>query len=207
MHPRIYERFERICAQHKWSGRVLEVGTIPDQKSLLRMRCLEGVREKLGLDLNGPFDCDGIPVVKGNANDLPFEDNSFDGVLCHAVIEHDPFFWRTVSEARRVAKPGGLIVFGGPAFVELTGESIRQRIAKWPITRKLAKKSRVVDCVINSTLCFRVHAAPGDYYRFGEQAFKEVILEGLDEIQTCVMMTPPRIIGIGRKPLIKSAAA
>ncbi|MFC1759103.1 class I SAM-dependent methyltransferase [Planctomycetota bacterium] len=171
------------------------------------MRCLDGVSERLGLDLNGPFDCDGIQVVKGNANALPFENDSFDGVLCHAVIEHDPFFWRTVSEARRVAKPGARIVFGGPAFVELSGESIRQKIAKWQITRKLAKKSRIVDCLINSTLCFRVHAAPGDYYRFGEQAFKEVIFEGLDDVNTHVMMTPPRIIGIARKPLATRAAA
>ncbi len=206
MHPKIYKEFENLCGKHEWTGRVLEIGTIPKQKSLLHMECLDGVSEKLGIDLNGPFDCDGISVIKGNANELPFDDDSFDGVLCHEVIDPDPLFWRTVSEAHRVAKPGAHVVFGGPAFVELSGESLRQRIAKLPITRKLAKKSRLIDCLINSTLCFRVHAAPGDYYRFGEQAFKEVIFEGLDEINTHVMMTPPRIIGIARKPPARKAA-
>ncbi len=97
-------------------------------------------------------------------------------------------------------------MFGGPAFVELRGESIRQKIAKWPLTRKLAKTSRIVDCLINSTLCFRVRAAPRDYCRFGEQAFKNVIFEWLEEVNTQVMMTPPRIIGIARKPAMLAAA-
>lgn len=44
-----------------------------------------------------------------DAHDIPFQDATFDAVFAIAVLEHvaDPF--RTVSEIRRVLKPGGLV--------------------------------------------------------------------------------------------------
>ena len=57
----------------------------------------------------------GIPVttVVSEAESLPFEDESFDVVLGHAVLHHIPHLDRAFSEFFRVLRPGGSIVFCG----------------------------------------------------------------------------------------------
>ncbi len=52
----------------------------------------------------------------------------------------------------------------------------------------------------SSSLTLGVHNYPGDFYRFSAQAMKEVILQGLVDIKILMVMQPPRILGIGRKP-------
>jgi SAM-dependent methyltransferase/uncharacterized protein YbaR (Trm112 family) len=48
-------------------------------------------------------------MVIADAHDIPFDNETFDGVIAQAVLEHvlDP--WRCVSEMHRVLKPNGLI--------------------------------------------------------------------------------------------------
>ncbi len=57
----------------------------------------------------------GVPVstVVTEAETLPFEDESFDVVLGHAVLHHIPDLDRAFSEFFRVLRPGGSIVFCG----------------------------------------------------------------------------------------------
>ncbi len=57
----------------------------------------------------------GVPVttVVTEAEILPFEDESFDVVLGHAVLHHIPDLDSAFSEFFRVLRPGGLIVFCG----------------------------------------------------------------------------------------------
>ena len=57
-----------------------------------------------------------------------------------------------------------------------------------------------VDWLFESTLTYKVHNAPGDYWRFSEQAVEEVLLEGMRDIRLHVTMVPPRIIGSAIKP-------
>ena len=45
----------------------------------------------------------------GDVTDLDFEDDSFDVVHCHNVLMYVPDTARTLAEAKRVLKPGGLI--------------------------------------------------------------------------------------------------
>ena len=52
-------------------------------------------------------------TVRTEAEELPFEDESFDLVLGHAVLHHIPDLQRAFSEFRRVLRPGGAIVFCG----------------------------------------------------------------------------------------------
>jgi len=47
------------------------------------------------------------------AEDLPFEDESFDIVFGHAVLHHIPDLERAFAEFRRVLRPGGAIAFCG----------------------------------------------------------------------------------------------
>ena len=52
-------------------------------------------------------------TVLTEAEELPFDDESFDLVLGHAVLHHIPDLQRAFSEFRRVLRPGGAIVFCG----------------------------------------------------------------------------------------------
>jgi ubiquinone/menaquinone biosynthesis C-methylase UbiE len=52
-------------------------------------------------------------TVATEAEELPFEDESFDIVFGHAVLHHIPDLERAFSEFRRVLRPGGAIAFAG----------------------------------------------------------------------------------------------
>jgi ubiquinone/menaquinone biosynthesis C-methylase UbiE len=54
-----------------------------------------------------------VSTVVTEAEALPFEDESFDLVLGHAVLHHIPDLDRAFAEFKRVLRPGGLIVFAG----------------------------------------------------------------------------------------------
>jgi ubiquinone/menaquinone biosynthesis C-methylase UbiE len=56
---------------------------------------------------------DQVSTVVTEAEALPFEDESFDLVLGHAVLHHIPDLDRAFAEFKRVLRPGGLIVFAG----------------------------------------------------------------------------------------------
>lgn len=52
--------------------------------------------------------------VVGDATQMPFTDNTFDGALCECLIEHVPEPKRVVAEVLRVLKPGGEAFFTAP---------------------------------------------------------------------------------------------
>ncbi len=54
-----------------------------------------------------------IEAVRADAESLPFEDDSFDLVLGHAVLHHIPDMDQAASELLRVLRPGGQIAFCG----------------------------------------------------------------------------------------------
>jgi len=54
-----------------------------------------------------------VSTVVTEAETLPFEDESFDLVLGHAVLHHIPDLDKAFAEFRRVLRPGGAIVFAG----------------------------------------------------------------------------------------------
>ena len=54
-----------------------------------------------------------VETVATEAEELPFEDESFDLVFGHAVLHHIPDLERAFAEFRRVLRPGGAIAFCG----------------------------------------------------------------------------------------------
>lgn len=56
-----------------------------------------------------------INFIKGNAHELPFEDNSFDVVTCQTVLIHlkDPSL--ALREMKRVVKKGGIVICSEPS--------------------------------------------------------------------------------------------
>ncbi|MGC1851520.1 MAG: class I SAM-dependent methyltransferase, partial [Solirubrobacterales bacterium] len=68
------------------------------------LRRLSTTAEALGLEAE---------TVTTEAEELPFEDESFDLVFGHAVLHHIPDLERAFAEFRRVLRPGGAIAFCG----------------------------------------------------------------------------------------------
>jgi SAM-dependent methyltransferase len=177
MSPKVKQRFHQVIRN---SGirpqRALEVGGLMGENSLLRFPELAGA-ERYCLNLvELPSDAE-VKAVTGNANHMDvFDKDSFDLVVCCSTLEHDKRFWLSVAEMKRVLRPSGLLVIGVPGYVK--DEQRDQG---------------------RSTLTYRVHYR-FDYYRFSEQAVREVFFDGMERVRVRAMMTPPRIIGHGWKP-------
>jgi ubiquinone/menaquinone biosynthesis C-methylase UbiE len=69
------------------------------------LKRLQETAEGLGVE--------GLTTVATEAEELPFEDESFDLVFGHAVLHHIPDLDRAFAEFRRVLRPGGAIAFAG----------------------------------------------------------------------------------------------
>jgi SAM-dependent methyltransferase len=200
MHDEVFRRFQRICSRRKAGGAVLEIGAVPADDTLLCLPALSDATEKIGLNIVPPARFRDFSIVQGNANAMScFPDQRFDTVLCNATLEHDKFFWKTLAEIRRVAKPGALIVLGAPGYRDSRRERWTKRLVRnVPLLGRELERS--LPFVFASTLTLHVHDYPGDYYRFSTQTFEEVFFEGMHQVEITSVLTPPRIIGAGIKP-------
>lgn len=201
MSPDLFEEFERILAGRDVGDRILEIGAVPTSHSLLNMKRFSSVKELIGVNLDGgesykqgdSSQNNKYKIIKANSNDLScFSDNYFDTVLSNSVIEHDKFFWKSLAEIRRVARKGALVVIASPGFDEL------QNIRKFPrndFKKRLIQK--IFSRVYRGVPTLKIHGWPHDYYRFSPQAYREVIMEGMSDVQIYSIKIPPRIFGIG----------
>jgi SAM-dependent methyltransferase len=187
MHPVVFKCFEALIERAFNGTSALEVGALPNSDSLLSMNCLRGAR-KVGVNLVETGTFEDFQVIKCNANDMSiFSDGSFDLVMSNATLEHDRYFWKSLAEMKRVCSKDGIIIIGVPGFTRQSGF--------------IPRLNFLPDSVKYATPTFLLHHAPGvgDYYRFSEECVLEVFLEGLHETTTQVVLSPPRIIGMGYK--------
>ena len=195
MHPAVFAEFDAICRRREVRGTVLEIGATPDESTLLNLPALTGVAGKTGINKAGESAFRDFKILKADANCMTdFPDQTFDAVLCNAVLEHDPCFWKTLAEIRRVVRLGGVVAIGTPGY---TGLDQEKKLHRW--ARRLSFLSPNPDgwALQHATLTLAVHNFPGDYYRFSEQAMREVFFEGMKDVQICSVLVPPRIIGSG----------
>ncbi len=80
----------------------------PEQAYYKRFRGLNNL-EYTTTDLLSP-----LADVKADICNLPFEENSFDVILCNHVLEHIPDDTRAMQELYRVLRPGGWGIFQIP---------------------------------------------------------------------------------------------
>jgi len=80
----------------------------PEQAFYNRFKKLDHL-EYTTTDLNSP-----LADVKADICNLPFQDNSFDVILCNHVLEHIPNDTKAMQELYRVMKPGGWGIFQIP---------------------------------------------------------------------------------------------
>lgn len=183
MSPAVFDCFEAIVNRRLDVGQslaALEVGA--GGWTLLSMPAFEtGTRVAINLSFGAPTEQLARTVrVIGNGNHLPFPDESFDCVMSCSVLEHDRYFWRSTREVLRVLRPGGMFIAGVPIYMTL------------PEDRE------------HTTLTYARHgmAYNADYYRFSEQAVREVFFEGYSEVtdEVIVRTSPnPYLVAAGRK--------
>jgi SAM-dependent methyltransferase len=199
VHPAVFAAFDRICARRGAGGVVLEVGAVPSHDALLTLPALAGATRKLGINREGPSSFLDFEIRHGDANDMRcFADASFDTILCNATLEHDPRFWMTVAEIRRVARPGALIVIGVPAFA---GRAAGAGEPTPTLRRALLRRLRRLGGSLSaSTPTLAWHGFPSDYYRFSPEAVREVLCADLADVEIELVLRAPRAIGSGIRP-------
>jgi SAM-dependent methyltransferase len=176
MNPHIKRAFRAaVRASGLRPARVLEVGGKTGGRSLVRCPELAHA-ELMCLNVDEQQSQDSVTFVQGNGNDMGmFESDSFDIVASNAMLEHDRRFWLSVSEMRRVLRPGGLLFIGVPGFVPGTFDDGA------------------------ATTTYRFHGR-WDYWRFSDLAVREEFLGGFEDVHVAGILVPPRIVGHGRKP-------
>ena len=92
-------------------GKVLDAGggSVAKYRSLI----LSNASEYVCLD----GQAGGYTDVVGDVLNMPFEDESFDTVVCNQVLEHVPGPFKLIEEAWRVLKPGNYFICTAP-FLE-----------------------------------------------------------------------------------------
>ena len=80
----------------------------PEQAFLKRFRKIKHL-EYTTTDLNSP-----IADVKADICNLPFDDNSFNFIICNHVLEHIPDDMKAMKELYRVLAPGGTAILQVP---------------------------------------------------------------------------------------------
>lgn len=103
----------------------------PANERWLDVGCgLAKVPGSVGVD---SFQLAGVDVVHDfNVYPWPFEDSSFDHIVCSHVLSHLHNFVKAIEELHRIAKPGGIVEILAPHFASdnaNTDPTIRIRIS------------------------------------------------------------------------------
>ena len=101
-HRLVWLFLQRKTAFFTQSLQLLHVA--PEQPFEERFRKMENV-EYTTADLESP-----LADYKCDVQEMPFEENSFDMVICNHVLEHVDDDTRAMSEILRVLKPGGMAI-------------------------------------------------------------------------------------------------
>ncbi len=132
------EGLNNFSNRKKSSIKILDVAT-GSGRTLKQLRGAFPKEKILGLDLSGSYlkeasrfisDLEGdlIELIKGNAEDLPFEDNSLQGISCVYLFHELPRKVRenVLNQFFRVLEPGGILVLAdsiqiddSPDFIQI----------------------------------------------------------------------------------------
>jgi ubiquinone/menaquinone biosynthesis C-methylase UbiE len=125
---RHYRRYVAFVIRHlnKRPARILDVGCGNGWSTFLFRK--EG-HDAVGADLPaGPREAQAVdrllPYIAADVQQLPFDDETFDAVAMHAVLEHVPKPERALAESVRVLRTGGRLIVVGPHLLSV-GLSLR----------------------------------------------------------------------------------
>src|SRR5271166_1615924 len=145
MTPALFAEFDALCRRYGAGGSVLEIGATSTPDTLLNLPSLRACGSRIGINMQYEGTTPAGRILRGNGNDLSqFADAAFDVVVSNATLEHDPRFWLTLAEMRRVLKPGGLLLIGVPGYTRARSRARRLagRLGNWmqvvsPLARRL----------------------------------------------------------------------
>lgn len=185
--------YRNIFVKQGVPSTVLEIGCGPSNNTILNMPILKHTDYRIGVNLRSYSHYPDFDVVKCSAHNLSdvFEQGQFGAVICNMVFEHDSAFWKSLDQIKYVLCDGGLFVLGVPALLSKPHECIT-------IPKPTRTKIKRFD-LLNATITYRVHGAPDDYWRFTESAYKNVLMEGFQQVSYVKMLAPPLIVGYGVK--------
>ncbi|MBO0839482.1 MAG: class I SAM-dependent methyltransferase [Sciscionella sp.] len=116
-------------------GGVINKGSVTDLSPGMVTVALRNAAN-LGLDVDGRV---------ADAERIPYDDNTFDLVVGHAVLHHIPDVRQAMREVLRVLKPGGRFVFAGePTTI---GDAYARKISQftWWLTTNVTKLPALAD--------------------------------------------------------------
>lgn len=145
---RTYEVIEAIKKHHPSNiEAILDIGTA-DGLMLSKIKKEFPSTECIGLEYSKELikicKDKNIKIVQGNAQNMPFENNSFDIAVATALIEHVSQPMKMLKETHRILKPGGIFIATTPdpffdKIAELIGH-IEKEIHQETFTMKKLKK-------------------------------------------------------------------
>ncbi|MFW6265510.1 MAG: methyltransferase domain-containing protein [Halanaeroarchaeum sp.] len=130
---KVYDRVNPYIWNEEMRSRALAMLDIEHDDRVLDVGCgtgfgtaglLEYADEVTGLDQSihqlekarAKFEGDSVTLTRGDAERLPFADDSFDVLWSSGSIEYWPHPVRALEEFRRVVEPGGQILVVGPNY-------------------------------------------------------------------------------------------
>ncbi len=138
--PEAYEKYLVPILFTPWAVKLVEMSELAPGEQVLDVACGTGIVARLavqhvgssgritGLDLNPLMlavarsaSSDTNPKIEwqeGSAMDLPFEDDTFDAVLCQFSLQYFPDRRQALQQMRRVLKPGGRILLSLPRPIQ-----------------------------------------------------------------------------------------
>ena len=97
----------------------------------------DGLGVGIDLDISAAEQTDTVTFVRGDAESLPFQSDSFDVVICNHVYEHTDDASQLVAEIRRVMAADAVCYFAGPNKYEPIEPHYRLPFLSW-LPRRIA---------------------------------------------------------------------
>ena len=186
---KIAREFQALVTAHDAHGPFLEIGVGPTEHAALLSKAFQP-EERHAIGHGEALIQNGVVFHRGDPNDMrnQFEDGRFSTVFWNDALMHDPFFWRTLEEIRRVLAQGGVLIVAVSDFSKSSAEKgfkvIGQRGNPIP----------------NVTITRDIRGVRPDYWRISPQAMRKTILNGYDVREVREAMMPSRVFGVGVKP-------
>ena len=110
----LLKRIEQIVPFVPVNSKILDVGC-GDAEMLEHIQRVKTPAYAVGIDFReGLIKHDAINILRGDAENLPFKDQSFDCVTATAVIEHLPNPITALTEFKRVLRREGVLIITTP---------------------------------------------------------------------------------------------